>query len=73
MDIPRLMRIGKMNAFIGMFHDASLKRYSMIAKQIEETKEMDADAEKALSAAIEDFKASAVRSEERRVGKECRL
>ena len=33
------MRIGKMNAFIGMFDDASLKRYAMIAKQIEETKE----------------------------------
>ena len=38
-NIPELMRIGKMNALIGMFHDASLKRYGKIVEIIELTKE----------------------------------
>jgi len=35
-------------------------KYKTLRDKIEETKEMDAEDEKALSAAIDDFKASAV-------------
>ncbi|MDO9063722.1 MAG: F0F1 ATP synthase subunit alpha, partial [Sulfuricella sp.] len=52
--------VKKALAFEAALHAFIKSKYKALRDKIEETKEMDADAEKALSAAIEDFKASAV-------------
>ena len=52
--------VKKALAFEAALHAFIKSKYKALRDKIEETKEMDAEAEKALSAAIEDFKASAV-------------
>jgi F-type H+-transporting ATPase subunit alpha len=52
--------VKKALAFEAALHAFIKSKYKDLRDKIEETKEMDAEAEKALSAAIEDFKASAV-------------
>jgi len=52
--------VKKALAFEAALHAFIKSKYKALRDQIEETKEMDAEAEKALSAAIDDFKASAV-------------
>jgi F-type H+-transporting ATPase subunit alpha len=52
--------VKKALAFEAALHAFIKSKYKALRDKIEETKEMDADAEKALSAAIDDFKASAV-------------
>ncbi|MDP2879603.1 MAG: F0F1 ATP synthase subunit alpha [Sulfuricella sp.] len=52
--------VKKALAFEAALHAFIKSKYGALRDKIEETKEMDAEAEKALSAAIEDFKASAV-------------
>ncbi|MBU1690944.1 MAG: F0F1 ATP synthase subunit alpha [Gammaproteobacteria bacterium] len=52
--------VKKALAFEAALHAFIKSKYSALRDKIEETKEMDAEAEKALSAAIDDFKASAV-------------
>ena len=52
--------VKKALAFEAALHAFIKSKYSALRDRIEETREMDADAEKALSAAIDDFKASAV-------------
>jgi F-type H+-transporting ATPase subunit alpha len=52
--------VKKALAFEAALHAFIKSKYTDLRDKIEETKEMDAEAEKALSAAIEDFKASAV-------------
>jgi len=52
--------VKKALAFEAALHAFIKSKYKALRDKIEETKEMDAEAEKALSAAIDDFKASAV-------------
>ena len=52
--------VKKALAFEAALHAFIKSKYKDLRDKIEETKEMDAEAEKALSAAIDDFKASAV-------------
>ncbi|GAO34926.1 F0F1 ATP synthase subunit alpha [Sulfuricella sp. T08] len=52
--------VKKALAFEAALHAFIKSKYGALRDKIEETKEMDAEAEKALSAAIDDFKASAV-------------
>jgi F-type H+-transporting ATPase subunit alpha len=52
--------VKKALAFEAALHAFIKSKYKALRDKIEETREMDAEAEKALSAAIEDFKASAV-------------
>jgi len=52
--------VKKALAFEAALHAFIKSKYKALRDQIEETKEMDAEAEKALSAAIDDFTASAV-------------
>jgi F-type H+-transporting ATPase subunit alpha len=52
--------VKKALAFEAALHAFIKSKYKALRDKIEETKEMDAEAEKELSAAIDDFKASAV-------------
>jgi len=52
--------VKKALAFEAALHAFIKSKYKTLRDKIEETKEMDAEAEQALSAAIDDFKASAV-------------
>jgi F-type H+-transporting ATPase subunit alpha len=52
--------VKKALSFEAALHAFIKSKYGALRDKIEDTKEMDAEAEKALSAAIEDFKASAV-------------
>jgi len=53
------VEVGRALAFEGSLQSFLKGKYQSILDKIEETKDLDADTEKALAAAIEDFKASA--------------
>jgi F-type H+-transporting ATPase subunit alpha len=53
------VEVGRALAFEGSLQSFLKGKYQAILDKIEETKDLDADTEKALAAAIEDFKASA--------------